>query len=30
MERFLTELLRLPERVRAYFQHPSVQYAAGL
>jgi transposase len=29
MERFMSELLRLPERVRNYFQHPCVQYAAG-
>jgi transposase len=30
MERFLGELRRLPERVRNYFQHPCVQYAAGV
>ena len=29
MERFMNQLLRLPERVRDYFLHPYVQYAAG-
>src|SRR5262249_45965860 len=29
MERFMSKLLQLPERVRNYFQHPCVQYAAG-
>jgi transposase len=29
MERFMSKLLQLPERVRSYFQHPCVQYAAG-
>src|SRR5262249_20403912 len=29
MERFMSELFQLPERVRNYFQHPCVQYAAG-
>jgi transposase len=28
MERFMSKLLQLPERVRSYFQHPCVQYAA--
>jgi len=27
---FMRHLLHLPERVRSYFQHPSVQYAAAL
>jgi transposase len=27
---FMRKLLHLPERVRSYFQHPSVQYAAAL
>ncbi len=30
MERFMSKLLHLPERVRSYFQHPCVQYAAGV
>jgi transposase len=30
MEWFMSQLLRLPERVRSYFQHPYVRYAAGL
>jgi transposase len=30
MERFMSQLLHLPEQVRNYFQHPCVQYAAGL
>jgi transposase len=30
MGRFMSELLHLPERVRSYFQHPCVQYAAGV
>jgi transposase len=29
IEWFMSQLLHLPERVRNYFQHPSVQYAAG-
>jgi transposase len=29
IEWFMSQLLRLPERVRSYFQHPCVQYAAG-
>jgi transposase len=29
MERFMNRLLSLPERVRRYFLHPYVQYAAG-
>ena len=29
MERFMSRLLSLPERVRKYFLHPYVQYAAG-
>src|SRR5262249_8858161 len=29
MEQFMGKLLQLPERVRNYFQHPCVQYAAG-
>jgi transposase len=29
MERFMNRLLSLPERVRNYFLHPCVQYAAG-
>jgi transposase len=29
MERFMSRLLQLPERVRNYFRHPCVQYAAG-
>jgi transposase len=29
MERFMNRLLSLPERVRKYFCHPYVQYAAG-
>lgn len=28
--RFMSDLLHLPERVRSYFQHPCVQYAAGV
>ena len=27
---FMRQLLHLPEHVMSYFQHPSVQYAAGL
>jgi transposase len=27
---FMIKLLHLPERVRTYFQHPCVQYAAGI
>jgi transposase len=30
MERFLDMLLDLPKRVRDYFRHPCVQYAAGV
>ena len=30
MERFMSQLLHLPEHVRNYFQHPCVQYAAGV
>src|SRR5258707_8151483 len=30
MERFMSKLLHLPKRVRNYFQHPCVQYAAGV
>ena len=26
---FMRKLLHFPERVRSYFQHPCVQYAAG-
>jgi transposase len=29
MERFMSKLLQLPERVRNYFRHPCVQYASG-
>jgi transposase len=29
IEWFMSELLHLPERVRSYFRHPCVQYAAG-
>jgi transposase len=29
MGRFMSKLLQLPERVRGYFRHPCVQYAAG-
>jgi DDE superfamily endonuclease/Winged helix-turn helix len=29
IERFMGELLHLPEHVRNYFRHPCVQYAAG-
>jgi transposase len=29
IEWFMSQLLHLPERVRSYFQHPCVQYAAG-
>jgi transposase len=29
MERFMSQLQRLPEHVRNYFRHPCVQYAAG-
>jgi transposase len=29
IEWFMSQLLQLPERVRNYFQHPYVQYAAG-
>jgi len=28
IQRFMRKLLHLPEHVRSYFQHPSVQYAA--
>ena len=27
---FLLKLLELPQHVRRYFQHPRVQYAAGM
>jgi transposase len=30
IQAFMHRLLHLPEHVRSYFQHPSVQYAAGL
>ena len=30
MEQFMSKLLHLPKRVRNYFQHPHVQYAAGV
>jgi transposase len=30
IQRFLRRLLHLPEHVRSYFEHPCVQYAAGL
>jgi transposase len=30
MERFMSELKDLPDHVRSYFQHPCVQYAAGV
>jgi transposase len=30
IERFMSRLLHLPERVRNYFRHPCVQYAAGV
>jgi transposase len=30
MERFMSQLLHLPEKVRNYFQHPCVQYAGDL
>jgi transposase len=30
MERFMSQLRRLPGHVRNYFQHPCVQYAAGI
>jgi transposase len=30
LQRFMRELLHLPERVMSYFQHPSAQYAAAL
>ena len=30
MEQFMSQLLHLPERVRNYFRHPCVQYAAGV
>lgn len=30
MERFMNRLLQLPERVRNYFRHPCVQYAAAV
>jgi hypothetical protein len=26
---FMQKLMQLPERVRNYFQHPCMQYAAG-
>ena len=29
IEWFMSQLLQLPERVRNYFRHPYVQYAAG-
>jgi hypothetical protein len=29
IERFMGKLLQLPEHVRNYFRHPSLQYAAG-
>jgi transposase len=29
MERFMSQLLQLPEHVRNYFRHPCVQYASG-
>jgi hypothetical protein len=29
IERFMNWLLQLPERVRNYFRHPFVQYAAA-
>jgi len=29
IESFMSRLLQLPERVRSYFRHPCVQYAAG-
>ena len=29
IEWFMSKLLQLPERVRSYFRHPCVQYAAG-
>jgi transposase len=29
MQAFMHRLVHLPERVRSYFQHPAVQYAAG-
>ena len=30
IQAFMHRLWHLPEHVRSYFQHPSVQYAAGL
>jgi hypothetical protein len=30
IQSFMRKLLHLPERVRSYFQHPAVQYAAAL
>jgi transposase len=30
IEQFMSQLLHLPEHVRNYFQHPCVQYAAGV
>ena len=30
MERFMSQLRHLPGHVRNYFQHPCVQYAAGM
>jgi transposase len=30
IQRFMRRLLHLPEQVRNYFQHPCVQYAAGM
>jgi transposase len=30
MERFMSRLFQLPEHVRSYFKHPSVQYASGV
>jgi transposase len=29
LQRFMRKLLHLPEHVKSYFRHPSVQYAAG-
>jgi hypothetical protein len=30
MERFMSQLLHLPEHVRNYFRHPCIRYAAGV
>jgi len=30
IQQFMSQLLRLPEHVRSYFQHPAVQYAAAI